>query len=694
MVKVKKGIIIFLSILLTSCLMMPSFIYAEEIQGFDYDNYYQLEYIASDGSAYIDTGFSSASRYTKYTGQFDTGGYNTGYIYGAGMGTNSSSYYQCLWIYQASSQDDSYIYRVRTSTYGSTSSHSFSDGEGSQILFDVSQSKIQFKSFSDVTLWTNNSPGSGTSSISKNIYLFANNGTSGVTGIASGVRLYWLKIENTNSNTVNRYFYPAERRSDGAIGMLDVNASPAVFYPNAGSGSFTAGPRLTTTYQITTSVDPSAAGSVTGGGTYNAGTTVTLTANANNGYVFDHWNDNNTDNPRYVIANSNQSYTAYFVASGTPGTTYTITTSVTPSGSGSVSGGGSYNSGSVISLLATANNGYQFSQWSDGNTDNPRSVTVSSDSSYTAVFTQYSPPPQMYTISGSVSPSGTGTVTGSGNYAYGQIATLTATPNPGFIFASWSDGLTVNPRNIEVTSNMSVTAYFMEKAIIDSVLVGTNLNIIQYQGTENWNNVSIEGKITNNTSGTANVDFDLVGYQNGLPNVIYEIDTILNDNYIGYVNITGSYDYTDGSPVSFSRRVYVNGNHFVFNLRQLTASNGIYVQYDFTHLYKNQSVQSLIDGGTNESNDAVDSADSQRDDFNDARDELISTEDNLISDMNDSLDQIDPSVTINDMFTSNFLNAASWVRLQFNRLTNNTPYGSVLGFSLVLGLALTLLKRF
>ena len=40
----------------------------------------------------------------------------------------------------------------------------------------------------------------------------------------------------------------------------------------------------------------------------------------------------------------------------------------------------------TVTLTATANNCYQFQQWSDGNTDNPRSISLHQDSSFTAIF--------------------------------------------------------------------------------------------------------------------------------------------------------------------------------------------------------------------------------------------------------------------------------------------------------------------
>ena len=65
---------------------------------------------------------------------------------------------------------------------------------------------------------------------------------------------------------------------------------------------------------------------------------------------------------------------------------YTITTSVTPSGSGTVTGGGTYAKGTSVELNAIANAGYEFLQWSDGETANPRSVMVTADKSFTAQF--------------------------------------------------------------------------------------------------------------------------------------------------------------------------------------------------------------------------------------------------------------------------------------------------------------------
>lgn len=64
--------------------------------------------------------------------------------------------------------------------------------------------------------------------------------------------------------------------------------------------------------------------------------------------------------------------------------TYTITANAGTGGT--VTGGGSYESGTTATLTATPNTGYKFKQWTDGNTNATRSVTVTANATYTAIF--------------------------------------------------------------------------------------------------------------------------------------------------------------------------------------------------------------------------------------------------------------------------------------------------------------------
>ena len=63
---------------------------------------------------------------------------------------------------------------------------------------------------------------------------------------------------------------------------------------------------------------------------------------------------------------------------------YQVETSVV--GNGTVTEGGTYAEGTVVTLTATPDEGYQFTQWSDGNTDNPRTLVLTQDTSLVAYF--------------------------------------------------------------------------------------------------------------------------------------------------------------------------------------------------------------------------------------------------------------------------------------------------------------------
>ena len=79
--------------------------------------------------------------------------------------------------------------------------------------------------------------------------------------------------------------------------------------------------------------------------------------------------------------------TCIAVTRGSNPSTYTITVRANNDAFGTVTGGGSYAAGAQATLTATPNQGYAFVKWQeDDNTDNPRTITVNGDATYTAVF--------------------------------------------------------------------------------------------------------------------------------------------------------------------------------------------------------------------------------------------------------------------------------------------------------------------
>ena len=206
---------------------------------------------------------------------------------------------------------------------------------------------------------------------------------------------------------------------------------------------------------IKTEVIPEGAGTVNGGGTYDYGTTIHLTAHSNTGYTFTQWNDGNITNPRSVFVEGNATYTAVF----TP-LQYEITTECDPVEGGTVTGAGTYDYGSTATLTATPNENYIFLCWSDGIASNPRNVTVTSNANYKALFHLNGTP--QYTITVVANDPALGNVTGSGIYPEGATIEISAMPYAGAYFTAWNDGNTDNPRSIEVTHDMEFMAMFAE----------------------------------------------------------------------------------------------------------------------------------------------------------------------------------------------------------------------------------------
>ena len=126
-------------------------------------------------------------------------------------------------------------------------------------------------------------------------------------------------------------------------------------------------------YVVTLNCD-NVQGAVSGAGSYQANEQVHITASANEGYRFVQWSDGITTNPRTIVVASDTTLTAEFEA--IPTTEYTVSVSADADQHGSVQ----------MTLLAVPDAGYQFLQWSDGNTDNPRTIVVNENITLRATF--------------------------------------------------------------------------------------------------------------------------------------------------------------------------------------------------------------------------------------------------------------------------------------------------------------------
>jgi uncharacterized repeat protein (TIGR02543 family) len=158
-----------------------------------------------------------------------------------------------------------------------------------------------------------------------------------------------------------------------------------------------------------------------------------------------------------------EDYSAYI--SGTC-TQYTLTTNVVGNGSISLNpAGGTYCEGTVVTVTATPDAGWQFDGWSGdlSGTTNPTTITMNSNKSVTATFSQL--PVEQYTLTVNINGQGSVALNPPGGvYNDGTVVTLTATADSGWKFDNWSGDLTgsTNPDTITMNANKTVTANFSE----------------------------------------------------------------------------------------------------------------------------------------------------------------------------------------------------------------------------------------
>ena len=151
------------------------------------------------------------------------------------------------------------------------------------------------------------------------------------------------------------------------------------------------------TVQYTLTVTASEGGIVTDGGIFDKGTEVTITATPNEGYRFVGWEGDSSedeDTGLTFVINSDLTFRALFKIN----TQYDLTLTVSNAGGGSVyvEEGinyigfieGTYFEGTVVSVIATPDEGYVFEEWSNGSSDNPIQIFMNENISLEASFSK------------------------------------------------------------------------------------------------------------------------------------------------------------------------------------------------------------------------------------------------------------------------------------------------------------------
>lgn len=311
-------------------------------------------------------------------------------------------------------------------------------------------------------------------------------------------------------------------------------------------------------YTLSTNVTPQEAGTVSpANGEFDEGSEISVTATANQGWVFSGWqgDQNGTTNPATILLNSNKTITAQFEQLEYELTLETV-------GEGAIqeqivaTKTESYQEGTSIQLTAVPNTGWEFIEWTgdlSGST-NPATITMDSEKSVSAVFEVAE-----YEISLEVQGEGEieeRIVAGkTSNYDYGTVVEFTAVPADGWLFTGWAGDLSGDENTIQITVEgaLNISASFEPEPapVIPVTYLETGksarLNTVQFLSDDlGW--VGGEGLIAKTTDGgttwTYQMEDDYVVTEIQMINesIGFAVGTVYGE----FSGIQGVYKTTDG----------------------------------------------------------------------------------------------------------------------------------------------------
>ena len=194
-------------------------------------------------------------------------------------------------------------------------------------------------------------------------------------------------------------------------------------------------------FEVSVSVQPEGAASITGGGTYTMGQTVTVEAIAEAGYRFTGWTGENgnkgSDIPTYSFSMppADIHLTANFELIG-----FEVIVDIPEGSSANVSGAGTYTAGEMISLSIDPSKGFRFKGWLDAD---GRLLSEKEEYSFTMPAADVRLMADMehvrYRVSITSPPGRASNIKGAGSYHMGEEVTLIAVPAKGYRFVSWAE---------------------------------------------------------------------------------------------------------------------------------------------------------------------------------------------------------------------------------------------------------------
>ena len=242
-------------------------------------------------------------------------------------------------------------------------------------------------------------------------------------------------------------------------------------------------------------------GSVAGGGVYNIGDSVTVTATPASSYQFSKWIDTlgtivSTVNPYTFQAVTNVTLQAVFISASAE--TYDVVVTVNDSAMGTATGSGTYAAGDAVTMTATANTGFHFVNWTqNGNelsTSNPFTMTATSNTAaypivanFAADSTVVPPTPvaDSLVVNMSVNNATMGTTVpapGTHIYHIGDTVTAAAVPASGYHLDKWIITMSYMGQTLYGDTLIAIPDPFWlfaeeDVMVMDSMMVGYTFDV-------------------------------------------------------------------------------------------------------------------------------------------------------------------------------------------------------------------------
>ena len=222
-----------------------------------------------------------------------------------------------------------------------------------------------------------------------------------------------------------------------------------------------------------------------------------------------------TDDYAMIYGQRQNGYPVRPVRPGVLNPSFIIDATANPVEGGVVTGGDSYFEGTECTLTATANEGYTFSNWTENDsvvsTDANYTFIVNADRILVANFTL-----QNFTVDVSANPSIGGSVSGGDSYNYGQICTVSATANTGYIFSNWTENDSVVSTDASysftVASDRTLIANFEQSNPIGAI---NSLFTINSNGDQVYfSQGNLQYQASTNTWKFADNQYDYIGGAN------------------------------------------------------------------------------------------------------------------------------------------------------------------------------------